>query len=661
MEEAMMNDLNRLLTDSYVKFSDEAVVLSGKIDCDYLPAVKILAEIKTFPNGLNVVCSSISAEALKKVKQYFGDVYAENTEAYIIEMDDCVNIYANSNRAILYAANSLYGHSLKGLKKGLVYSCPCVEHRSARCYLPARDDMGYFKSFIDTLVYFGYNSLILEIGGAMEFKQHPEINEYWIKYSETMREFNGKPYVAQNIGKRVRNSIHTYNAKGGVLSQEEVAELVDYCRERCIEIIPEVPSLSHSEYILGCYPELAECKDDVFPDTCCPQNEKLYELIFELYDEVIEVFQPETLHIGHDEWWVMCLCDKCKDKLADELYAYNINRCYDYLQQKNIKVAMWADKLTPNYEKSGEAQCGAFKPTWSVPTNSCVDIFGSKIPLFKRIWFLKDGDSIPTNAIQHNVHQTYGSYDLINTNIRLWDWTYGLSPELTNEFINDGRYVVYGNYNAIGTLHFKERVERGLKGISVSNWLASDEVNMQRWGTIANLGYGAFQAWNAEFDERDIYANFLYVAHEMYLFRNRKILSGNHIVITHAVKNILCDNDSSEFDYKSTYLGKYVITYTDYSFEEYEIYFDHNIGARNVSKMVEPSINSEYMVSFDKHLKRIVSLCDIENEKNGVYYKMVLPLNDKKVLNVHYEPYTDDYKSDGSNIEIKNIEIVSDF
>ena len=30
---------------------------------------------------------------------------------------------------------------------------------------------------IDLLVYYKYNSIILEIGGAMEYKRHPEINE----------------------------------------------------------------------------------------------------------------------------------------------------------------------------------------------------------------------------------------------------------------------------------------------------------------------------------------------------------------------------------------------------------------------------------------------------------------------------------------------------
>jgi hexosaminidase len=35
------------------------------------------------------------------------------------------------------------------------------------------------------------------------------------------------------------------NGNGGFITQDEVRQIVDYCRERHIEIIPEAPCFSH--------------------------------------------------------------------------------------------------------------------------------------------------------------------------------------------------------------------------------------------------------------------------------------------------------------------------------------------------------------------------------------------------------------------------------
>ncbi|MGC8001270.1 family 20 glycosylhydrolase, partial [Salmonella enterica] len=62
-----------------------------------------------------------------------------------------------------------------------------------------------------------------------------------------------------------KNSIHLENGEGSYITQDEVREIVEYCRYRGMEVIPEVPLMSHSDYILAAYPELNEREEDKYP------------------------------------------------------------------------------------------------------------------------------------------------------------------------------------------------------------------------------------------------------------------------------------------------------------------------------------------------------------------------------------------------------------
>ena len=70
-------------------------------------------------------------------------------------------------------------------------------------------------------------------------------------------------------------SIHSENGGGYYLSQDEVRGLVDFCNERGIEVIPEVPSLSHSDYLLTRHKDLGERQEDRGRTPTAPRNPNL--------------------------------------------------------------------------------------------------------------------------------------------------------------------------------------------------------------------------------------------------------------------------------------------------------------------------------------------------------------------------------------------------
>lgn len=313
-----MNKRKTTLTEGYRKEKEGYVALPKKIEGIggigkewYEQSVMYS---KSIYRTADILFKPIDEDIKTKIKEELETEFTENKDGYVIDIDDVISIYADTERAKLYAILYLLDIYEEKLKKALVYNYPLAEHRSARVFFPPKKEIPYFKKFIDLLVYLGYHAILLEISGVMEFKKHPEINSTWASYCRPVKEYNDKIYDIGRAYYRPKNAVHCFNGGGEIYSQDEVKELVRYCEERYIEIIPEIPQLSHSEYLLISHPELRECDDEPFASTACPSNPDFDSLIFDLYDEVIDVFHPKTIHIGHDEWWVMCICDKCKKR-----------------------------------------------------------------------------------------------------------------------------------------------------------------------------------------------------------------------------------------------------------------------------------------------------------------------------------------------------------
>ena len=118
-----------------------------------------------------------------------------------------------------------------------------------------------------------------------------------------------------------------------MLDKAEVADLVRYAREHHVEVMPEIPSLTHSYYLLTRHRELAEIQDAEWPDTYCPSEPKVYPLLFDVLDEYIEVMKPRMVHVGHDEWRMpLGVCRRCLGKDPTELFAADLNKIYAHLQ-----------------------------------------------------------------------------------------------------------------------------------------------------------------------------------------------------------------------------------------------------------------------------------------------------------------------------------------
>ena len=398
-------------------------------------------------------------------------VYAKGEEAVI---------YASTERGLLYGASALL-HLTQGgyLRQVLAYFAPVCRERGMKVFTPSRDNIPFFKKFIDLLVFYGFNTVMIEVGGAMEYKSHPEINAGWVSYCKEMSEYSGKTTVIQDqTYPWYKNAIHMENGGGEYLSREEMRQLVEYCKERQLEVIPEVPSLGHCDYLMMGNPDIAERAEDPYPDTYCPSNPRSYEILFDVIDEILQVFEPKRMNIGHDEYYSIAVCEKCRSKSGAEIFARDVNKIAAYLKAKNVKTVIWGDKLLRNAVVPDAGPFG-----------------GAEIKMYSPA-FHRDGKFIGI------MPATWQAIYQVDKEVEILHWNWGLSGDLENELLEEGFSVRYGNFDSYLFPDWQKR-KKEIHGAMISNWSTLNERILQRNGIFFNVAYAYEMFWNPDYREED--------------------------------------------------------------------------------------------------------------------------------------------------------------
>lgn len=605
----------------------------------------------------------VNDEIIQKVTERFACGYEAVDDSYIIEVTDSeINVFYSTENSMRYAAAAVVRHCEEGIPEGLLYNAPLCGFRAMKVYIPAADQIPYFKEFLDMCMYYGYNTLVLEIGGAMEYKSHPEVNEGWVEYCQIFQEYQGKSIDVQNSMPWHKNSIHWENGGGSFLTQVQLKEIADHCRERGIKIIPEVPSLSHCDYLLTRHHELAENPEDPLADTYCPSNPGSYALLFDLLDEIVELFQPEIVHIGHDEWYTFGLCDQCKGKDPAQLYADDIKKIMDYLKNKGVDTMIWGEKLLNAVIQGGLCFGGAHRVDSKAPVKGkTVEICGKEYPVYKQC---DDPEIVDlTCQVTMDVPATYHSIDLVPADLKIMHWYYGLGDGFDEEYHKRKLWCVYGNFSGENIPDWFERMAAGINGVTISNWGMTEKRYLQRNQILFRMVEAASMVWNRSFDYWQVKQNTIAAARELFTYNYRDVVQQPHIEIIHTANLIIPRSypafyDGVLMDDDKERLGYYHIVYKDGSSEKVDILLGSNIGY-TPSDWDGSEEQLDRIMGFDEfylgedglgitvgyriNMLEATSTCDYVFKDNKVYYRMLLP-TDKEVASVTaeiFEQYKD--------------------
>ena len=537
----------------------------------------------------------------------------ENDEEYVISLGAETRVYAKGYDGFLRALSTLCQLSDAGeLSDLLIYDYPAVPERGYRVYMPGRKTMGDFLKMIDFLVYYKFNAIILEIGGAMEYERHPKINAKWEEFCTFVGEYSGKVNEVQFGYPWSKNSIHYENGDSSYLTKKECQELLEYCRARGIEVIPECPSLSHSDYICHAYPEIAELSIDPYPDTYCPSNPKSYEILFDILDEVIEVFKPKRLNIGHDEYYLSAHCPRCKGKSPVDLYVGDVKKIKDYLDERGVSTLLWGEKLCKARNAKGH-RFGAWydpkekHPEYSIP--NFVDCAG-KLP--RGITYLH------------------------------WYWVFG--THLDDEYHGRDYPVVFGNFEPFGCMDFRTRINRGIKGAFVSNWGSVEPEYMQRNLQYFELVSSSYALWSDTYDNKDsedLKKRTYEALYDKYRADIKNPLRVRHstdcyILATHSFWDGIFIEDEVYC------LGNYEITYADGTKASLPVKYGTNIGTAGY---VASEVGAEFAAAEGEAVSerniRELSYSTLPERENGHYvfnHTYENPHPEKEIKEIKYCP-----------------------
>ena len=196
---------------------------------------------------------------------------------------------------------------------------------------PRPQNLDSFVTFIkEELPLNKINTLILRVDYNYQFESHPEL----------------------------RDSI--------ALSKQDVHRLVEACKQNNIRLIPQVNLLGHqswagkTENLLKIYPQFDETPhvqmpaayiwpnpDSLYCKSYCPLHPDLHAIVFDLVDEICNVFESTAFHAGMDEVFYIgnAKCPRCAGKDKAILFATEVNTLRNHLALKKRSLWIWGDRL----------------------------------------------------------------------------------------------------------------------------------------------------------------------------------------------------------------------------------------------------------------------------------------------------------------------------
>lgn len=226
------------------------------------------------------------------------------------------------------------------------------------------------KQFIDDMVRYKYNLLHLHLtddeGWRLEIKGLPRLTEVGAWNVKKVGYFG-------TFSKPTPDEPKDY---GGFYTQEDIKELVQYAKERFVNILPEIDVPGHSLAAVVSYPELS-CTPEantyqvrsgeeimdwshgnpptaLVDNTLCPANEKVYEFLDKVMTQVAQLFPFEYIHVGGDEcpknYWAKSAAVKDLMKREglthmEEVQSYFEKRLEKIVSSKGKKFLGWDEIL----------------------------------------------------------------------------------------------------------------------------------------------------------------------------------------------------------------------------------------------------------------------------------------------------------------------------
>lgn len=203
--------------------------------------------------------------------------------------------------------------------------------RGFEIVVPRPSGVDSFVTFIEKeLIPRHVNTLVLRVDYSYQFKSHPELIDSF------------------------------------ALSEKDVKKIVRACKKGDIKIVPQINLLGHQSWanrtdkLLSVYPQFDETPwvqipvkyewpnaDNLYCKSYCPLYPGLHKILFELIDEICDVFETNAFHAGMDEVFYIGdpKCPRCSGHDPAELFADEVWRIRNHLAESGKQLWIWGDRM----------------------------------------------------------------------------------------------------------------------------------------------------------------------------------------------------------------------------------------------------------------------------------------------------------------------------
>jgi hypothetical protein len=253
-----------------------------------------------------------------------------------------------------------------------------VPVRGLHTFAPGKRDLPAALEFIrDVLAKEGVNTLIMEFNYDFNYQSRPEF------------------------------------ANPSALGADEVRQIAKACRDKGIELIPQINCLGHQSWsqntakLLTKHPEFDETpgkypqNKDIYCRSYCPLHPEVHKVLFDLVDELAKACEAKVFHVGMDEVFILADgdCPRCKGKDPADLFAGEVKTLHAHLKEIGCRTWMWGDRFI-------------------------------------------DGTATGIGKWEASTNGTHGAIDRVPNDVVICDWHYGKAHKTARFFAEKGFEVV---------------------------------------------------------------------------------------------------------------------------------------------------------------------------------------------------------------------------
>jgi len=147
-------------------------------------------------------------------------------------------------------------------------------------------------------------------------------------------------------------------------SVPEVMDLINFCAELGLEVIPLVQTFGHMEFILK-HEEFVYLRDVTeMPESICPCHNDTMDLIKMVIDQMMAVHKNASyLHIGCDEVYHLGECQQCQGAGRSSVFVDHVTKVAKYVRSRyGVQPIIWDDMLRNMMQEEMQPLSGLVEP-----------------------------------------------------------------------------------------------------------------------------------------------------------------------------------------------------------------------------------------------------------------------------------------------------------